>query len=284
MTAHTDVEHLQLRIQELEAQLLEARQRFDLLLSASGQVVYDYDVNTGDILWDGAITKVLGFSLQEMEGGIARWSELIHDDDAQDTFRRLEDAERTCSSFAIEYRFGRKDGNYVWMFDRGFFLPGSDGKAQRMIGIMQDISERKWNEIERATMQEQIIKAQQEALRELSSPLIPISDSVVVMPLIGSIDSRRAQDVMEGLLRGIEAQKARTAILDITGVPVVDTQVANALLQAAQAARLLGAKVIITGIRPEVAQTLVGLGVELGSIITQATLQSGITYALRRGL
>jgi rsbT co-antagonist protein RsbR len=101
----------------------------------------------------------------------------------------------------------------------------------------------------------------------------------MVMPLIGAIDSRRAQQVLETLLEGISSTRAAIAILDITGVPVVDTQVANTLLRAAHTARLLGTQVILTGIRPEVAQTLVGLGADLSSIITYASLQRGIAYA-----
>ena len=103
------------------------------------------------------------------------------------------------------------------------------------------------------------------------------------MPIIGMFDSIRAQQVMHTLLSGLAASRGKFAILDITGVPVVDTAVAHALLQAARAARLLGTEVILTGIRPEVAQTLVHIGAELGSIITRGTLQSGIKYALARG-
>jgi anti-anti-sigma regulatory factor len=124
-------------------------------------------------------------------------------------------------------------------------------------------------------------QAQAAALAELSTPLIPISDTVVVMPLIGAVDARRAQQVLEALLEGIGSSGADVAILDITGVPVVDTMVANGLIQAAQAARLLGATVMLTGIRPEVAQTLVGLGVDLRGIVTHSTLQSGIAAVLR---
>jgi rsbT co-antagonist protein RsbR len=97
--------------------------------------------------------------------------------------------------------------------------------------------------------------------------------------LIGAIDSDRARQVLEALLSGIERSQARVAILDITGVPLVDTQVAKSLIVAAQAVRLLGARIVLTGIRPEVAQTLVGLGVDLGDIVTHSTLQSGISYA-----
>jgi rsbT co-antagonist protein RsbR len=126
---------------------------------------------------------------------------------------------------------------------------------------------------------EETIRAQQATLAELSTPLIPFSDHVMVMPLIGSIDSQRAHQVIDTLLQGISISGAQFAILDITGVPVVDTQVANALIRTAQAVKLLGAQVVLTGIRPEVAQTLIGLGIDLSGIITRSSLQSGIAYA-----
>jgi rsbT co-antagonist protein RsbR len=153
---------------------------------------------------------------------------------------------------------------------------------QTVLWVARDVTQQLQAEEERLVLQEQIIEAQQAALRELSTPIIPISDGVIAMPLIGSIDSNRAQGVLEGLLTGVAELGASVAILDITGVPVVDTQVANALLRAAQAVKLLGAQVIITGIRPEVAQTLVGLGLDLSGIITLATLQSGVAWALAR--
>jgi anti-anti-sigma factor len=136
--------------------------------------------------------------------------------------------------------------------------------------------------LSQAKEQEAVIQAQQQLLTELNSPLLAISDNVVVMPLIGSIDSRRAQHIMDELLNGISSSRARVAILDVTGVPVVDTQVASALIQTSQAVQLLGAQVVITGIRPEMAQTLTSLGVNLGQIVTLNTLQSGIQYALGR--
>ncbi len=153
------------------------------------------------------------------------------------------------------------------------------GDRHAFITIVHDITERKRAEQERVRLQAEIIQAQAATLAELSTPLIPISDQVLVMPLIGAIDQERAQQVLQALLHGIEHSQARVAILDITGVPVVDTQVASALVQAAQGVRLLGAQVVLTGIRPEVAQTLVGLGVDISSIITHGTLQSGIAYA-----
>ncbi len=149
--------------------------------------------------------------------------------------------------------------------------------------VHADLTDRKRAEeaIRLGMQQEETLRAQNAALAELSTPLIPISDEVMVMPLIGAVDSQRAQRVIETLLMGIGQSKARVVILDITGVPVVDTQVANALIRAAQALRLLGSEVILTGIRPEVAQTLVGLGADLSSITTRSSLQSGIAHATK---
>jgi rsbT co-antagonist protein RsbR len=126
----------------------------------------------------------------------------------------------------------------------------------------------------------EIIAAQQTALQELSTPIIPIHEGILVLPMVGSIDSRRAGQIMEGLLEGISAHTADVVILDITGVPVIDTGVANYLLQAARAARLLGSTVVLVGIGAEIAQTMVQLGIDLTGIVTRANLQTGIEYAL----
>ncbi len=134
---------------------------------------------------------------------------------------------------------------------------------------------------EQARLQQEIIETQRQALRELSTPIAPVLEGVLVLPLVGSIDSRRAQQVMEALLEAIGQHQAEAVIIDITGVPMVDTRVANHLLQVTRAARLLGAQCILVGISPEVAQTVVSLGVDLAGIITKADLRSGIEYALK---
>jgi anti-anti-sigma factor len=151
-----------------------------------------------------------------------------------------------------------------------------------MVGIVRDMSDIAAVEAERNALQQEVIDAQRAALRELSTPLIPISKDVMIMPLIGTIDSQRAQMVLEALLEGVAHHQASLAIIDITGVSIVDTQVAQALVQAAQAVRLLGARVMLTGIQPQIAQTLVTLGVDLAEIITRGSLQSGIAMALQQ--
>ncbi|MEN9936853.1 MAG: hypothetical protein RLZZ387_3432 [Chloroflexota bacterium] len=119
------------------------------------------------------------------------------------------------------------------------------------------------------------------AVRELASPVMPVLEGILVMPLIGVVDSQRAADLTAALLRGIQQHHTSIVIIDVTGVPIVDTQVARVLLQAAEATRLLGARTVLVGLRPELAQTIVGLGVDLSAIVTRADLQSGVDYAIR---
>jgi rsbT co-antagonist protein RsbR len=148
--------------------------------------------------------------------------------------------------------------------------------------IATDVTKRRQAEAEREELQAQVIAAQEAALRELSTPLVPIAAGVIAMPLVGAIDGVRADQIMSTLLEGIGRHGAHTAILDITGVKTVDTYVAGALLSAAQAARLLGTRVVLTGIRGDVARTLVDLDVGLGDIVTRGTLQAGIAWAVGR--
>ena len=128
----------------------------------------------------------------------------------------------------------------------------------------------------RRLAQEQTLKAQEAALLELSTPLLPVGDDVLVMPLVGSMDAKRASRVLEVLLRGVSERRARVAILDITGVPAMDSAVADAIVRVAKGARLLGAQVILTGVGPEVARTLVEIGAELGDLTTASSLQTAM--------
>lgn len=148
-------------------------------------------------------------------------------------------------------------------------------------GAAIDITAMKQAEAERQEAQQAIIAAQQATIRELATPLLPIADGVIVMPLIGTLDPERASRIIEALLAAVGAHQATIAIIDITGVRSVDAHVAGVLLQAARAVRLLGARVVLTGIQPAIARTLVDLGVEWQGLVTEATLRGGIDYALR---
>jgi len=129
---------------------------------------------------------------------------------------------------------------------------------------------------------EEVILRQQLELMELSTPVVQLWRGILALPLIGTLDSARTQVVMESLLQAIVTTESSIAIIDITGVPVVDTLVAQHLLKTVAAARLMGADCIISGIRPQIAQTIVHLGVEINDVVTKATLADAFTIALRR--
>jgi rsbT co-antagonist protein RsbR len=133
-----------------------------------------------------------------------------------------------------------------------------------------------------AAAREQIIADQITSMMELSTPVVRLWDGIIAVPLVGTLDSARTQLVMEKLLETLVATGADHAVLDITGVPTVDTEVAQHLLKTVNAARLLGAECTISGIRPQVAQTIVSLGIEFGDIATKATLADALAHALSR--
>lgn len=133
-----------------------------------------------------------------------------------------------------------------------------------------------------AAARETVIAQQAETLLELSTPVVKLWDGIVALPLVGTLDSARTQVVMEALLQALVDTGSEHAIIDITGVPAVDTQVAQHLLKTVQAARLLGAECIVSGIRPQIAQTVVALGIEFGDIHTKASLSDAMLLAMRR--
>lgn len=129
---------------------------------------------------------------------------------------------------------------------------------------------------------EEIITAQADQLMELSTPVVKLWDGVIAVPLVGTLDSARTQVVMEKLLQALVDTGSQQAIIDITGVPAVDTQVAQHLLKTIVAARLMGAECTVSGIRPQIAQTIVALGIEFGDIVTKATLADALQLALKK--
>lgn len=149
----------------------------------------------------------------------------------------------------------------------------------RQRDLMQKESDEKLAKIKE---QQKTIMQQQEDLLELSSPVSKVWDNILILPVIGTLDSQRTQIMMENLLQKIVDTGCTIAILDITGVPTVDTQVANHLLKTVTSARLLGAECIISGISPAIAQTIVHLGIDLSVIRTKATLQDAMIFAMRQ--
>jgi rsbT co-antagonist protein RsbR len=182
----------------------------------------------------------------------------------------------------MEVDLGRPDGSRISLDIFSAPIFDESGVMRSAMSLFVDTSERRRAESEQVRIQQELIAFQAAALAERSTPLIPISDEIMVLPLIGSLDTERGNQILDSLLSGVSQTGTRVAIIDVTGVRNIDTQAAQTLTQAAQALRLLGVEPVLTGIRAEVAQTLVSLGVPLDGLATRSTLQSGIAYANRK--
>lgn len=172
------------------------------------------------------------------------------------------------------------DGHTIPVSQVSMLIRNDEGEPEAMATIMRDLSAQKQAETEQERLQQEIIEAQRRSIQELSTPIIPVMDRIIVMPLIGSIDTMRARDIMRTLLGGIRENRAKVVIMDITGVPLVDSGVANHLNKTIQAARLKGARTIITGVSDAVAETVVDLGIDWGDVETLADLRTGLLVAL----
>ena len=189
-------------------------------------------------------------------------------------------------SWRGEFKCQRKDDSIFDAYNTIFSVRDETGEPIALGFIIRDATEHKQMEAEREHLQQEIIDAQRQALLELSAPVIPVMDSpdgmggIIVMPLVGSIDSIRAKGITRALLAGIREHQATVVIMDITGVPTVDSEVAGYLHRTIQTAQLKGARVIVTGISGAVAETIVDLGIDWGGIETRSDLQTGLIAAL----
>jgi PAS domain S-box-containing protein len=179
-----------------------------------------------------------------------------------------------------QLRYRRYDGSHFIGQVSAFIVFNAAGDPIAQAVLVRDITEDVESEKQRDRLQHDLIVAQQNKLRELSAPLLPIADEVILMPIVGEIDNFRTEQLMETLLNGIAQYQATIAIIDITGVKIADTQIANGLIQIARAAQLLGSKVIVSGISAEMAQTLVLLDTNLDEILTLNSLQSRLPMPL----
>lgn len=177
--------------------------------------------------------------------------------------------------------FRRADGSVFQGHLTAFALHEDDGPSHDAF-IIADVTATLAAEEERRALAEQVIAAQNEALRALSTPLVPIARHVVAVPLIGSVNAERADRLLEVLLDGVAQRGASVVLLDVTGVPHVDPEAADAITRAARAVGLLGAELVLTGVGREVARTLIEIGADLQGIVTLGSLEQGIAYAMRK--
>ena len=241
----------------------------------------DADGRASVLYISASLTDVSGFSPEEVRSDNNAFIKRLHPDYVDNFVQAIAESAKTMTILTWEGKGLRANGEEYWVQIISRPHATADGSIE-WDGVITDLTESvRLREIQREAEQQQaIIREQAELLAELSTPLIPISEGVLVMPLIGTLTDRRAQQVMETLLEGIVQYQAETVLLDITGVKTVDTSVANALIQVARAVNLIGSHIVLTGIQPRIAQTLVQLGVSLGDIVTYSTLQAGIASIL----
>ena len=185
----------------------------------------------------------------------------------------------TLESWHCEFRIQVED-EIKWLL--GNAAPKQQPDGILWSGVITNITPQKQIEVEREHLQQEIIEAQKQAIQELSTPVIPIMEGIIVLPMVGTIDSMRVRDVTRSLLAGISRHKARVVILDVTGVSLMDTGIVNHLNKTIQAAQLKGAQAIVTGISDVVAESIVDLGIDWSDITTLSDLQSGLRVALNQ--
>ncbi len=177
----------------------------------------------------------------------------------------------------------RKDGSKFWANVVITALYNEDGNLRGFTKVTRDMTERKQAEeaLAQKAASEALSRRAQEIL-DISTPVVQVWEGIILAPIIGTLDSQRTQQLTEKILDGIVESRSTVALVDITGVPAVDTQTARHLIESISAVRLLGADVILTGIRPAIAQTLVHLGIDLSGVTTRSSLSSGLRAAMER--
>jgi rsbT co-antagonist protein RsbR len=274
------VDNLERMVAERTAALEEQQAFLRQVIDSTPNLVFVKNREGQFVLANQAVVEAYGTTVDELIGK----TEAVFNPNAEEVEQILRADLKVMDSleevFIPEEVITDAGGTVRWYQTTRSPLVDDDGVARRVLVVRNEITEQKQMEAERERLQQEIIEAQKQALQELSTPIIPMVDRIIVMPLIGSIDTMRARDITRRLLAGIREHGARVVILDITGVPVVDSGVADHLNKTIQAARLKGARTIVTGISEAVAETIVDLGIDWGGIETLADLESGLIVAL----
>lgn len=270
------------RIEALQSSLSRAEERFDAFTSTLPGISWETWGRPDEAFASyvsPSVLSITGYTQDEWSSQPGFWLDLVL---AEERKRAKQDLDRIADSNALhgmqEYPWKLKNGRVAWAHVRYSIVRDESGAPLIWQAFTLDVTAQKFAEAER----DALLESQDALLLELSTPLIPISEHVVAMPLIGPLDHGRADRAIEVLLEGLARMGSRFAILDVTGVPTIDKPVVDALTRAARATRLLGAEVMLTGVRADVAQAFCTHGEDLHGITTCATLQQGIARAFQQ--
>lgn len=263
-----------------EAALRESEERFALAMEGSRDGLWHWSFDTGGAYYSPRFKEILGCDEDVLGPSIESFLSLIHEEDRERVRGALCDHLERREPYDVEFRRVTDSGELRWLCSRGQARWDESGKATRMAGSLSDITTRKQAE---AALREKlsIIERQQEAIRELSTPIIEVSRGVLTMPVFGTIDEHRAERMIDVLLKAIVSTGCRYAIIDVTAVGTIDSHTGAHIVKLIRAVELLGARGLVVGIRPEVAQTMVSLGLDLSSIMTLKNLRDALRYCLR---
>ena len=284
-----------------EEELRESEAKFRNIFESSmiGVLFWDKDGNITDA--NELFLQMVGYTKKEVLSGIVRWRDMTTPEYTHLDDKGLEEIAETGTMTPIEKEYICKDGSRVPILlgagilkgykDRGvaYVVDITDKKQaeeelekhrEHLEELVKERTEKLEKEIAEGKKREGIIKQQSQEIFELSVPVMQVWQGVVVAPLIGTLDSKRTQQFMEQLLNTIVETNSSFALVDITGVPTIDTQTAQNLLETISAVKLLGAQVVLTGVQPGIAQTLVHLGIDLSAIDTRSLLSAGLQVAL----
>lgn len=270
----------------LLAQWEDLAQRLDNMIASVPGVVWEIRGRLGShdqtpLFLSDYLETLVGYRAEEVLGEPQLWRELVHPDDDEWLGREVEKLYASGSGI-LQHRWVARDGRTVWVETHLRVIADEAGAPVGAYGVTMDITGRKLAEQERARLKEQARDTQAGALAELSTPILPISRDILILPLIGTIDEARAVRVIDALLDSVSNARAKVAIIDLSGARSVDAQTADALVRAAGAVKLLGAEVVLTGIRPEAAGLLVELTTGIHELTICGSLERGIAYAMSR--
>ena len=226
--------------------------------------------------------EMLGYTAEEFPQVAASWWDIIHPDDMEISARAVAALiANPLIPLFVQYRVRNRQGEYRWLEVRGQTMPDTVPGCLRAMGIIRDITATKRAE---ETLREQldVITQQQSAIRSMSTPIIQVWDGILTLPLIGTFDTDRATEIMERLLSEVTRLRARHAILDLTGIETVDTTTAEQLYRIIRAVGLLGARAVLSGLNPAIAQTLTDLGVDTSRFVTYRNMQGALQACLEQ--
>jgi len=264
---------------QAEQTLRESEERLRRLVETANVIPWEADVESGRITYVGPqAVKMFGYPESEWHKA-GFWDAHLHPDDREEVTRLLIETGARDDQVDFECRLIAADGRTAWLHNVSSAGRRPDGK-RALGGFLFDITDRKETE---AALRDKldIIQRQQDAIRRLSSPIIEVWDGVLTMPIFGTANDDRAQQMMEVLLEAVVRTRCRYAIIDLTGAEALDTGTADHIIKIIRAVQLLGAQGIVVGIRPEMAQTMVAIGVDLSGIVTLANLREALLMCMR---